>query len=96
MKVDKSDIDTIVSEVWRERSAVTGKRMGAQSQGMTLCRWDRNRPTAPDNLVLMTGKEAEKCDKEGPHAFGGEVYERVEATLRDRVGRLDFSEGYDN
>ncbi len=121
MKVDKSDIDTIVSEVWKDCSAVSGKRMGAQTQGMVLCRWDRNGPTAPENLVLLTIKEADKCDQvryfpktrshvkfhcsmsyflcqlhvflgwslqEGPRAFGEEVVERVNATLRDRVGEF--------
>jgi tRNA A37 threonylcarbamoyladenosine dehydratase len=63
MMVDKSDIDTLVSEVWKERSAVTGKRMGGQCQAMALCRWDRAQPTAPDNLVLLTAKEADKCDE---------------------------------
>lgn len=45
-------MEFIVSQVWRTRCAVTGRRIGGQSL-MVLTRWNPNAPLTPYNLVLV-------------------------------------------
>ncbi len=50
-----------MAELWRNKCAVTGVGLGTV---MSLVRWDRTRPAAPDNLVLMCSKAVAKFDQD--------------------------------
>jgi hypothetical protein len=51
--LDDDDIEFIVTQVWGNRCAVTGKRFGGH-QPLVLIRWRKDLPPTPDNLVLMS------------------------------------------
>ena len=71
-----------MNDVWGRRCALSGAGLGGP-QAMVLTRWDRRRPAAVDNLVLLAKARAEEHDA-APHAalFGEARARAVEAALR--------------
>ena len=76
------DVERLVNDVWGRRCALSGAGLGGP-QAMVLTRWDRRRPAAVDNLVLLAKARAEEHDA-APHAalFGEARARAVEAALR--------------
>lgn len=67
MQVDLREIEALVREHWRGRSArqeVGGndKGLGRAIGHLALTRWDPSRPASPGNLVLLTREEADAHD----------------------------------
>lgn len=54
VQVDRDDMEYLL-EVWRNRCAVSGHRVGAV---LELVRWDMKRPGTCDNLVLLSSSKA--------------------------------------
>ena len=52
---DQSDVSFIMEEVWRYRSPLSN-----QVSHLTLVRWDKTKPPALDNVILLTIPEAKK------------------------------------
>lgn len=102
VQVDLAEVEALVREHWRGRSArqlVGGndKGLGRAIGHLALTRWDAAAPATPGNLVLLTREEADAHDALFDGATDAlralrsrdpEFVERVEATLR-RV-RLQF------
>ena len=76
------DVEYLVNDVWGRRCALSGAGLGGP-QAMVLTRWDRRRPAAVDNLVLLAKARAEEHDA-APHAalFGEARARAVDAALR--------------
>eukprot|EP00887_Chlorella_sp_A99_P001035 scaffold14.g1035.t1 len=92
--VDAQEVEALVREVWRGRSARAAPGQGPGDKALkrsvghlTLTRWDAARPATVDNLVLLTHEEADAHDA-GPawdlpalRAMEPELCTRVEAAL---------------
>lgn len=77
VQIDSDDVEYLLSEVWRNRCALTGQRLGVV---LELARWDTSKPSTCDNLVLMTAKAMEDFDTNGGR-------EGVEEETRGRIER---------
>jgi tRNA threonylcarbamoyladenosine dehydratase len=60
-QIDQDDVAYLM-EVWRNRCAVTGDRLGTV---MELARWDMSKPTSCNNLVLMSTHALKSFDAPG-------------------------------
>lgn len=78
VQIDGDDVEYLL-EVWRNRCAVTGDRLGTV---LELVRWDLSRPSTCNNIVLMGASALQKYDKEGKTSIPKEVQDRIEARLR--------------
>jgi len=84
VQIDADDVEYIMAELWRNKCAVTGVGLGTV---MSLVRWDRTRPAAPDNLVLMCSKAVVKFDQDWEEL--GDGRNGVEEERRRKIeGRL--------
>lgn len=61
VQIDMDDVDYLF-EVWRNRCAVSGARLGTV---LSLARWDLGRPSTCDNLVLLSAKALKLLDQPG-------------------------------
>lgn len=83
-QVDLDDVEYLMAEVWRNRCAVNGDRLGTV---LELVRWDISKPSDFSNLVLMGTKAVENFDKayekcgDGRMSIPAEVREKIEARL---------------
>mmetsp|Transcript_26344 Transcript_26344/g.57782 ORF Transcript_26344/g.57782 Transcript_26344/m.57782 type:complete len:515 (+) Transcript_26344:85-1629(+) len=83
-QVDLDDVEYLMAEVWRNRCAVNGDRLGTV---LELVRWDLSKPSNPSNLVLMGTKALQDFDKayeksgDGRDSIAPAVREKVEARL---------------
>lgn len=78
-QIDGDDVEYLL-EVWRNRCAVTGDRLGTV---LELVRWDMTRPSTCNNLVLMGASALQSYDKNGDKtAIPKEVQGRIEAHLQ--------------
>ena len=78
VQVDMDDIDFLF-ELWRNRCAVTGARLGT---ALVLTRWDPSRPSTTDNLVFMSTKALKQFDL--PHGKDT-IPEVVRRTIEARL-----------
>jgi len=80
LNIDMDDISYLV-ELWLNRCAVTGKRMGTV---MELVRWDTTRPANCNNFVLMSHPALKKFDapEGGKDPLPADVKERIENVLQ--------------
>ena len=95
VEIDADDVEYIMAELWRNKCALTGERLGTS---MALIRWDRKRPAAPNNLVLMCTKAAKKFENDwdklgdGRDGVEKEIRQKVESRLATCV--LDAEDAY--
>ena len=95
VEVDAQDVAYVMSELWSCRSARHGwgkeeagppsnapKAVFRSTAQLVLTRWDREQPASVDNLVLLTGAEAEAHDRDGIAAADPAWAAHVHATLR--------------
>ena len=95
VEVDAQDVAYVMSELWSCRSARNGwgeeeagppsnapKAVFRSTAQLVLTRWDREQPASVDNLVLLTGAEAEAHDRDGIAAADPAWAAHVHATLR--------------
>jgi len=66
LAIDQDDVEYLL-ELWRNRCAVTGNRLGTV---LELVRWDLRRPSSCDNLVLMCSHAIRKYASEDQEANG--------------------------
>uniref|UniRef100_A0A1D2A1J0 THIF-type NAD/FAD binding fold domain-containing protein n=2 Tax=Auxenochlorella protothecoides TaxID=3075 RepID=A0A1D2A1J0_AUXPR len=67
VQVDLQEVEALVREYWRGRSArqavgSNDKGLGRSIGHLALTRWDAGRPASPGNLVLLTQEEADAHD----------------------------------
>jgi hypothetical protein len=78
LAIDIDDFDYLL-DVWRNRCAVTGSRLGTVLQ---LTRWNMQLPGTCDNLVLMSQHALLAYDKEGgKDKIPAHVRKTIEARL---------------
>lgn len=78
VQVDCDDVEYLVAEVWRNRCAVTGERMGIV---LELARWDLSLPSVCQNLVLMGAKAMHALDTHGKESFDLSIRTKIEQRL---------------
>jgi tRNA A37 threonylcarbamoyladenosine dehydratase len=78
VQVDKDDMEYLL-EIWRNRCAVTGDRLGAV---LELVRWDLTKPSSCQNLVLMGSKALQKFEKFGKDSIPADVQKEIEKRLQ--------------
>ena len=61
IQIDPDDVEYLMAELWRNRCALTGERLGTS---LELYRWDMTRPATPNNLVLMCQKAFTKFESD--------------------------------
>ena len=79
------DLEYLVMDVWGGRCPLTGASIGSGGPSLVLTRWDRRKPAAVSNLVLLAKDRAEAHDKsEGDprEALPVALRRAIEATLR--------------
>jgi tRNA threonylcarbamoyladenosine dehydratase len=76
--IDMDDVEYLL-EIWRNRCAVTGARLGTV---LELVRWDESRPSTCDNLVLMSKHALARFDS--PHGKEN-IPETVRASIEERL-----------
>lgn len=77
VQIDIDDVEYLL-EIWRNRCAVTGDRLGTV---LELARWDLTRPSTCNNLVLMGAGALHKFDAEGVSSVPESVQQKIEARL---------------
>ena len=82
LPLDKVDIDFIVTEMWKSKSPISGTRIGCAYAALFLVRWRRDQPISPGNVVLLTDKEAQILEAEGPDGFDPITVERIDERLK--------------
>lgn len=75
------DLEYLVTEVWGGVCVASGGCIGGGGAALVFTRWDRTRPAAVDNLVLLTKQEAEEHDR------ASDPMARWEPELAAAVGR---------
>jgi tRNA A37 threonylcarbamoyladenosine dehydratase len=86
LQIDQDDVAYLM-EVWRNRCAVTGDRLGTV---LELVRWDNGKPSYCNNLVLMGSAALPKFDKPG----GKEALsDKVRSTIETRLASCSI-DGY--
>ena len=60
LQVSEDDVAYLLEHVWHMRCAYSGIHLeGSRAKKMVLARWDRSRPAAVNNLVLLTEGQSE-------------------------------------
>ena len=77
LQIDLDDIEYLTG-MWRNRCALTGARLGTV---LELARWDMNKPSTCDNLVMMSAKALKKYDEQGRAWLSEEIQQRIEQRL---------------
>jgi hypothetical protein len=78
--IDGGDDVECLLEIWRNRCAITGARLGTVLQ---LARWDTQRPSTCDNLVLISVNALKKFDAPcGKDKIPPVVQKRIESRLQ--------------
>ena len=80
MDVEEEELEFLIHQVWKNRCATTGLRIGGHAP-LVLSRWDPEQPPTVSNLVLTTQAEASKLDKDGRAALTAEVCEYIDRRL---------------
>eukprot|EP00956_Cyclotella_meneghiniana_P023312 scaffold45236_cov59-Cyclotella_meneghiniana.AAC.4 len=84
IQIDPDDVEYLMAELWRNRCALSGERLGAS---LELFRWDKTLPAAPNNLVLMCLKASQKFESDfealgdGRKGVDDEIRRKVDARL---------------
>lgn len=79
IQVDADDVEYLL-EVWRNRCAITGDRLGAT---LELARWDLSKPSVCQNLILLSKAAMMKFDQNGgKDSVPKNIQEIIEARLR--------------
>lgn len=78
VQVDCDDVEYLVAEVWRNRCAATGKRLGVV---LELVRWDLSLPSVCQNLVLLCTKSIHALENNGSESFDAAIREKIEHRL---------------
>ena len=78
VQIDSDDVEYLLGEVWRNRCAATGARLGAV---MELVRWDLTKPSNCQNIVLLSAKAIKKFDEEGKDCFSTDIIRSIEKRL---------------
>ena len=78
VQIDSDDVEYLLGEVWRNRCAVTGDRLGTV---MELVRWDISKPSTCQNIVLLSMKAINMFDKGGKGAFSEDIVRKIETRL---------------
>ena len=88
---DHDDVEYLLGEVWRNRCAVNGDRLGTV---LELVRWDASKPSDSSNLVLMGSKALKKFDEafakcgDGRESVPADARKKIEARLAST--KVDF------
>lgn len=80
IQIDPDDVEYLMAELWKNKCALSSERLGTV---LELYRWDRSRPAAPNNLVLLSVKSAMKFEKDFEEL--GDGRDGVEEDVRRRV-----------
>ena len=84
VQIDPDDVEYLMAELWRNRCALTGERLGTS---LELYRWDKTSPATPNNLVLMCQKAAQKFESDfeklgdGRKGVDEDIRKKVDARL---------------
>lgn len=78
LQIDGDDVEYLM-EVWRNRCAVTGDRLGTV---LELTRWDMTRPSTCNNIVLMGVRALQKFGKDGKATIPEASQARIETCLQ--------------
>ena len=90
-QIDHDDVEYLLAEVWRNRCAVNGDRLGTV---LEFVRWDIGKPSDSSNLVLMGQRALQKFDEayaqcgDGRESVPVDVRKKIEARLAST--RVDF------
>lgn len=77
VQIDGDDVEYLM-EVWRNRCAVTGDRLGTV---MELVRWDMTKPSNCNNIVLMGSSALQKYDAGGTTTIPQDIQSTINARL---------------
>jgi len=78
VQIDQDDVEYLMSEVWRNRCAATGARLGSV---LELVRWDNSKPSVCSNLVLMSVKAVAIFDEKGQDGFNEQIRNKIDTRL---------------
>lgn len=78
--IDEEELEFLIHQVWKNRCATTGLRIGGHAS-LVLSRWDEHLPPTVSNLVLTTQAEAAKLEKVGHEAFSSDIRDYVLSRL---------------
>lgn len=78
LQIDSDDVEFLL-ELWRNRCAVTGSRLGTV---LELARWDLSMPSTCDNLVLLGTSAMQQFDKVGKLKIQAAAVRAIEERLQ--------------
>ena len=77
VQIDGDDVEYLL-EIWRNRCAVTGDRLGTV---LELVRWDITKPSNCTNIVLMGSSALQKYDAGGKMTIPPDIQSTINARL---------------
>lgn len=80
VQIDPDDVEYLMAELWRNRCALSGERLGTS---LELYRWDKTKPATPNNLVLMCLKSAQKFEADFEQLGDGRI--GVDDDIRKKI-----------
>jgi tRNA threonylcarbamoyladenosine dehydratase len=81
LQIDQSDDMDYLLEIWRNRCAVTGARLGTV---LHLVRWDRSRTSTCDNLVLVSANVLPEFEAD-PEKYKREMDATIRTSIEKRL-----------
>lgn len=81
VNIDDEELEFLIQQVWKNRCATTGLRIGGHAS-LVLSRWNVDAAPSVSNLVLTTQAEATKLDELGPKsAFSESTFDYISKRL---------------
>lgn len=77
IQIDGDDVEYLM-EIWRNRCAVTGDRLGTV---LELVRWDMSQPSNCTNIVLMGSSALQKYDADGKTTIPADIQSTINTRL---------------
>ena len=77
VQIDDDDVEYLM-EVWRNRCAVTGDRLGTV---LELVRWDMSRPSNCNNIIIMGASALQKFEAKGKPSIPQDIQREINARL---------------
>ena len=81
VQIDQADDMEYMMEIWRNRCAITGARLGVV---LHLVRWNRSRPSTCNNLVLISANVLDEFERD-PETFKASIDSATRQCIEKRL-----------
>jgi tRNA threonylcarbamoyladenosine dehydratase len=84
LQIDQGEDVEYLLEIWRNRCAITGARLGTV---LHLVRWDRSQPSTCDNLVIISA-DLLKAFENDPELYKEKMNQAIRKSIEERLASM--------